>query len=153
MGVQALVTQCCVQPVQHILASYAEGPVWTKALDASDALPVSGGLNPLQSITAVGEHLFSLVPLLEQSQDSVQTSWLPRVLEAVLDTTLQKALQIKSLEAPGAQQLMADLEYLQKVTEALGSGAAAAEGAKGGVAAELKEFIDALSHLTRQSLR
>jgi hypothetical protein len=51
--------------------------------------------------------------------------------------------------------LLADLEYLQKVTEALGSGAAAAanpEGVReaGTAAAELKEFIDALSHFSKQ---
>jgi hypothetical protein len=154
--VQALVTQCCVQPVQQILANYSEVPAWTKAIDAADALPLATGLNPLQDITAVGEHLFALVPQLEQRGDSSHTSWLPRIVEAVLGITLQKALQIKSLNVVGAQQLLADLEYLQKVTEALGSGGAAASIDDGsvaaGIAAELKEFIEALSHFTRQLL-
>jgi hypothetical protein len=151
--VRALVTQCCVQPVHAMLASYSEVQEWTKQADADSS---AGGLNPLPFITAVGEHLFALVPQLEQSQDSSQLAWLPTILEAVLDATLQKALQIKSLSSLGSQQLLADLEYLQKVTEALGSGSATpavAERSAGGAASELQEFLEVLSQFSRQQVR
>merc|ERR1711990_649555 len=89
-----LVTRCCVQPVATILARYPEEPQWLRAGEPTTSdMPDA----PLQRITAVGEHLFSLVPQLERSQDSAQFQWLPTILEAVVETVVQKAIQIKKL--------------------------------------------------------
>jgi len=152
--VRGLVTQCCVQPVLSMLSTYTDLPEWSRNADAAEALPVAGGPNPLQGITAVGEHLFSLVPQLERSQDRSQSNWLPTILEAVVEVTLQKAMQIKQLGNLGAQQLAADLEYLQKVTQALGSGAPAqASGSSEGGADALADFLQALEHLSKQRQR
>eukprot|EP00913_Durusdinium_trenchii_P027561 g25851.t1 len=58
--VRALVTRCCAEPVTRILQRYPEMPEWTLQDEAAHG--------PLQCITLVPEHLFSLMPQLE-SQD------------------------------------------------------------------------------------
>lgn len=146
--VKGLVTQCCVQPVQAILVGYPNSPEWTKeARNASEAMVV-GSLLPLQSITSVGEHLFSLVPQLDRNQEGAQNQWLPTILEAVAEVTVQKALQIERLTILGAKQVVADLEYVQKVTEALGGGAGVESPGEHG--AELRAFLEAMGYLLVQ---
>jgi len=149
---RGLVTRCCVQPVTSILAGYPEDPQWTLGADASD-LPGGAGLLPLQRVTAVGEHLFSLVPQLERSQDSSQFQWLSTVLEAVVEAVIQQVLQIRKLTLRGAEQLVVDLEYVQKVTDALGSGSAAGPAAPGDTPSSLSELLDALGFLAAQQRR
>ena len=43
---------------------------------------------PLQCITLVPEHLFSLMPQLEKQEASLQ--WLPGILEATVDIVVEK---------------------------------------------------------------
>merc|ERR1719245_2015252 len=96
--VHGVVTQCCVQPVHSVLGTYSETPEWTKADEPAEAAPpLPGSLLPLPCITAVGEHLFSLVPLLEQTYEGSHVRWLPAVLEAVVEVAVQRVLQIKNL--------------------------------------------------------
>lgn len=154
--VRGLVTQCCVQPVLAVLAAYSEAKEWARAEEAASLAFTPGGLSPLPCITAVGEHLFALMPQLERPQEGgPQVQWLPAILEAVVETTTQKVLQIKQLTPLGAQQLITDLEYLQKVTDALGSGAASsgAEGTAGDAAAKLGEILATLRYLAEQQQR
>mmetsp|Transcript_120625 Transcript_120625/g.303240 ORF Transcript_120625/g.303240 Transcript_120625/m.303240 type:complete len:506 (+) Transcript_120625:914-2431(+) len=162
--VRSLVTQCCVLPVSSVLASYAALPDWAKNQDAPDVPLMAAGLSPLPCITAVGEHLFALTPQLERPQEggSEQVHWLPGVLDSVVETATQKIVQIRQLSPLGAQQLIADLEYLHKVTEALGSaGSPSAEGASegsavgaaGSAATKLGEILGALRFLAAQQWR
>jgi len=156
-----LVTQCCVQPVMAVLGTYSDMPDWAKAGEL-EVPALLGGLMPLQCITAVGEHLFSLVRVLEQSPDSSQASWLPIILDAVADIALQRVLQIKRLSSYGAQQLVVDLEYLRKVADALGGGeddhqsgdvAAKAGAVVPKAAVRLGELLKVLGHLAAQRKR
>jgi len=147
--VRALVVRCCVQPVQMVLGRYAEAQEWRKGHDAD----MLGGSLPLKSMTAVGEHLFALVPQLERSQDSAQLQWLPTILEAVVETAMQKALQIKHLSAFGAQQLFVDMEYLQKVASALGSDDSGAASTDSKGVKELSKLLETLTFLAGQQRR
>jgi len=158
--VRALVTRCCVQPIVTMLSAYAEAHEWV-AQSSSDVLPLAGGRSPLPSITAVGEHLFALMPLLERPQEGShkQVQWLPSILDGIVETVTQKVLNIRQLTPNGAQQLIADLEYLHKVTEALGSDSSgspspsAAGGAAAGAAWRLGETLGALGFLAAQQRR
>lgn len=145
--VKGLVTQCCVQPVQAILAGYHKADEWTKEARTTSEAMVVGSLLPLQCVTSVGEHLFSLVPQLDRQQEGAQNQWLPTILEAVADVTVQKALQIERLTILGAKQVVADLEYVQKVTEALGGAGVESLGEHG---AELRAFLEAVRYLLAQ---
>jgi len=77
----------------------------------------------------------------------------------VVEIAVQKVLQIKLLNPRGAKQLTVDLEYLQKVTDALGAEATPADGtatsAVGAAAAvaRLGEILDALGNLAAKQLR
>merc|ERR1712060_116347 len=68
-------------------------------------------------------------------------------------------LHIKTLNPRGARQLAVDLEYLQKVTDALGAEASPTEGVSTSVAgtaaatARLGEILEALSSLAAKQLR
>jgi len=146
--VRGLVTQCCVKPVSNILSTYQEGSHWSRN---SDEPLEAGSLLPLQCVTAVGEHLFSLVPQLERSQDSCQFQWLPTILEAVVEAVVQKVMQIKTLSIVGAQQLAVDLEYFQKVTDALGN--SEESGGTAGSQQQLPELLEALNFLIAQQKR
>lgn len=157
--VHNLVARCCVQPVSGALAGYSDAPEWAVNDDPSEGEQLFS-LEPLQCITAVGEHLFSLAPLLERSHDSAQQlQWLPTILDGVVDIAVQKVLQIKLLNPRGARQLTVDLEYLQKVTDALGAETTSAEGLSapvagaGAAAARLGEILDALTSLAARQLR
>eukprot|EP00929_Paragymnodinium_shiwhaense_P051567 TRINITY_DN25930_c0_g2_i1.p1 TRINITY_DN25930_c0_g2~~TRINITY_DN25930_c0_g2_i1.p1 ORF type:complete len:508 (+),score=162.21 TRINITY_DN25930_c0_g2_i1:94-1524(+) len=152
-----IVTKCCVQPVAAILAGYPEEPQWLRADGTAGDL--AGGLMPLGRVTAVGEHLFSLVPQLERSQDGSQIQYLPTVLEAVVETAVQQALLIKKMTLLGAEQLIVDMEYVQKVTDALGhnddgTGDVGNLGALPLAAAapknSLAEFLQAMTFLSSQ---
>lgn len=59
-----------------------------------------------------------------------------------MDIMVQKVLLIKKLSPAGAQQLIVDLEYLQKVIDALSSGCEGTAELK-----ELKELLDTLGPL------
>jgi len=154
---RGLVTRCCVQPVSVVLVGYSEEPHWT----ITDSGQAAEHVN--QRITSVGDHLFSLVPQLERTQDSSSSShqfnWLPTVLEAVVEAVVQQALQIKKLSVKGADQLVMDLEYVQKVTDALGSSASGSappgvvDPSTGVPPGSLAEFLEALVYLMAQQRR
>eukprot|EP00971_Amphidinium_carterae_P279988 5558144-Amphidinium_carterae.1 len=148
--VQSLVVRCCVQPVQSVLGAYAEAPEWSRGIDPDAGLV--GGSLPLKCVTAVGEHLFALVPQLERSQDNAQLKWLPTILEAVVETAVQKVVQIRHLSPAGAQQLAVDVEYLQKVADALGTGDVSG-GTDCKAARELTKLLETLSFLANQQRR
>eukprot|EP00930_Biecheleria_cincta_P040940 TRINITY_DN28035_c0_g1_i1.p1 TRINITY_DN28035_c0_g1~~TRINITY_DN28035_c0_g1_i1.p1 ORF type:complete len:805 (+),score=210.63 TRINITY_DN28035_c0_g1_i1:23-2437(+) len=159
--VRKLVTQCCALPVANILKAYPDMQEWTRIEDANSDIHLAAGMS-LPCITQVGEHLFQLVPQLEQSQENSQLQWLPTILEAVVDAAVQKVLQIKQLSPCGAEQLAVDLEYLRKVTDALGNsgaGAAAPEaGAQivlgaGAGGMQLQELLQAVAFLGPQLRR
>jgi len=134
--VRGIVTQCCTLPVLGHLKAYPESPEFSAEPDV-----VAAAL-PLQCVTAVVEHLFALCPQLERPRDSTQLQWLPTILGAVVDIMVQKVLLIKKLSPAGAQQLIVDLEYLQKVIDALSSGCEGTAELK-----ELKELLDTLGPL------
>lgn len=140
-----LVTQCAVRPVERLLAKYPEEQQWTRAADPSEMELVAGGLLPLPFVTAVIDHLFSLVPHLERSQEQFQ--WMPTVLDAVVNLSLTKALQIRQLSVIGAQQLLVDLEYVERsITAFVGGDASEA-------VTQLGEFLQALRFLSGQLKR
>merc|ERR1712060_660200 len=68
-------------------------------------------------------------------------------------------LQIKAISPHGARQLAVDLEYLQKVTDALGTESAPADGSftpavgTAAAVARLGEVLDALGNLAAKQLR
>jgi hypothetical protein len=151
---RAIVTRCCMQPVNALLAGYPDEAQWTTEPAAAE---LQGGVLPLKRVTAVGEHLFSLVPQLERSQDSSQFQWLNPILEAVVEATVQQALQIRRLTLRGAEQLTVDLEYVQKVTDALGSSGGAGPAADtSGIdnkPSPLADFLEVLGFLLAQLRR
>ncbi|CEM00033.1 unnamed protein product [Vitrella brassicaformis CCMP3155] len=144
--VKDVVSQCCTYPVTVTLQDYHSLTEWTAV--SNDTLMGEVGLSgsPTSLITAVGEHLLSLVPHLESHsqqhqqqqqqvanqtpvspahgpQESGASVWLPRVLGSVGSTLLAKAAQIERLSSGGLRQLATDLSYIQKVIEALGGAA------------------------------
>jgi len=139
--VRSVVTRCCAEPVSRILKDYPEMPEWSVQSDE-----VAHG--PLQCITLVPEHLFSLMPQLERSQGS-QLQWLPGILEASVDVVVDKVLQIKELSPAGASQLAVDLEYLRKVPDALGASTAGTDGP----ALRLKDLLETVEYLANQQRR
>ncbi|CAJ1410396.1 unnamed protein product [Effrenium voratum] len=139
--VRGVVTRCCAEPVSKILRAYPEMQEWTRP-DSDEAAH-----GPLQCITLVPEHLFSLMPQLEKSQES-SLQWLPAILEASVDVVVEKVLHIKQLSAAGAQQLSVDLEYLRKVPDALGS-----TGGTEAAATRLRELLETVEFLAAQQRR
>lgn len=140
-----LVTQCAVRPVERMLSKYPDEQQWTRVAEAAELELVAGGLLPLQYVTAVIDHLFSLVPHLERPQEQFQ--WMPTVFDAVVNLALQKALQIRQLSVTGAQQLLVDLEYVERsITAFVGGDASQA-------VVQLGEFLQALRFLSAQQRR
>lgn len=151
-----IVTRCCVQPVSSFLSGYPEESQWLAEPAAGELPNAAASLLPLQRVTAVGEHLFSLVPHLERSHDSSQYQWLPTVLEAVVEATVEQALKIRKLSLRGAEQLIVDLGYVQKVTDALGSssGDAPSVAETGpGTTGSLAGLLEVLEFLVAQQRR
>eukprot|EP00439_Symbiodinium_sp_Y106_P035025 s1361_g4.t1 len=148
--VRGVVTRCCAEPVSNILRGYPEMQEWSREGPADE---VSHG--PLQCITLVPEHLFSLIPQLEKSQDteSSQLQWLPAVLEAAVEVVVQKVLQIKQLTPAGVVQLCVDLDYLRKVPEALGNSGDNSAEKSTGAATRLRELLETLEFLGAQLQR
>eukprot|EP00435_Cladocopium_sp_Y103_P004151 s2665_g1.t1 len=139
--VREVVTRCCAEPVVRILKDYPEMPEWNLQSDE-----IAHG--PLQCITLVPEHLFSLMPQLEKSQEGSELQWLPAILEASVDVVVDKVLKIKELTPAGASQLAVDLEYLRKVPDALGS-----TGGADGAAVRLKDLLETVEYLAGQQRR
>ncbi|CAE7948156.1 COG7, partial [Symbiodinium sp. KB8] len=146
--VRGVVTRCCAEPVSNILRGYPEMQEWSREGPGDE---VSHG--PLQCITLVPEHLFSLIPQLEKSQESSQLQWLPAVLEAAVEVVVQKVLQIKQLTPAGVVQLCVDLDYLRKVPEALGNSGETSAEKSTGAAARLRELLETLEFLGAQLQR
>merc|ERR1711933_591124 len=75
----------------------------------------------------------------------------------MVETITARVLLIRRLSPLGVQQLITDLEYLRKVTDALGSGAAASPGGSetpsGDAAVKLGEVLAALGYLAAQQRR
>lgn len=139
--VREVVCRCCAEPVMRILKDYPEMPEWNLQSDE-----IAHG--PLQCITLVPEHLFSLMPQLEKSQEGSELQWLPAILEASVDVVVDKVMKIRELTAAGASQLAVDLEYLRKVPDALGS-----TGGADGAAGRLKDLLETVEYLALQQRR
>lgn len=130
----SVVILACVAPIRAVLGVYATNAgVWVRGIlpnsdrDMEDELTM---LSPLPTITAVGEQLFSLVPLLENS--GLIARWLGAALQEVSATIVSQVTQIPALSQLGFAQLLCDLEYANNVLSALGGGGGGGGNGGGG---------------------
>eukprot|EP00922_Rhytidocystis_sp_ex-Travisia-forbesii_P002422 GHVS01003552.1.p1 GENE.GHVS01003552.1~~GHVS01003552.1.p1 ORF type:complete len:272 (+),score=47.52 GHVS01003552.1:82-816(+) len=104
-----LTARCCSHPVDVALQSYHRRPEWH-----SDSTEMTA--EPSVAMTAVGEHLLSLVPHMTQ-QGGPQL--LSQIIASIVHSVLQAVHKISSLTFAASRQLNADLSYLLKLAEAL----------------------------------
>lgn len=119
-----VVIMACVAPIRAVLGVYATNSgVWVRQTNPSSERDIEDELamlSPLPTVTAVGEQLFSLVPLLEHS--GLIDRWLGAALQEVSQTVVAQVLQIPALSQLGFAQLLCDLEYVNNVLKALSGG-------------------------------
>ncbi|KAK3131052.1 hypothetical protein QOZ80_6BG0501400 [Eleusine coracana subsp. coracana] len=130
--VNELVYDVLISKVRHRLSEVARLPIWS-SVEEQGGLPLpSFSAYPQAYVTSVGEYLLTLPQQLEPLAEGISgneagndeaqffaTEWIFKVAEGATALFMEQLRGIQYITDRGAQQLAADIEYLNNVLSAL----------------------------------
>lgn len=130
--VNELVYDVLISKVHQCLSDVSRLPIWSSVEEQSSRPLPSFSAYPQAYITSVGEYLLTLPQQLEPLAEGISTSesrteeaqffateWMFKVAEGATALFMEQLRGIQHITDRGAQQLSADIEYLNNVLSAL----------------------------------